>query len=299
MKTLRSAAALIVATAVSAFALAGAGFHWGFDFTTSMPDTEQEWLSFGSTDALIESANLEQSLETELQNHLGGRGIMHVSRLNFERGNINFGGKAFVDPPLLPFSIEASMNFGSWLYDGALHYIDPDKLTNSLEEGNLPNPDSLYAAQPITVAALGGAEYFGLDKTPYGKLQFDLTLKKELSTPIVKPHFGVGASAHFETPVLSQELIDNALDQDMSSLDVDQLDDLTSDKMMKKILDEITEGAKEPKMGMHFLAGAKIKLPVIPLGFYADGKYMLVFNNDKYETETNGVLVNIGVMLGI
>ncbi|MGM0462201.1 MAG: hypothetical protein ACQEQ4_07255 [Fibrobacterota bacterium] len=278
---------LIALLSTHSFALVGAGFHWGVDMSTRMDDTEMEALEFGIGD-LLDEFNLD-----------GDHNIMYANRTNFEAGNINFGGKAYVDPPLLPFSIETSINFGSWLYDGSITYIDPQKLEDlgpdDITDDNIIS--ELYSTQPITMASLSGEDYFGLDQTPYGKLQLDLSIKKDLSLPIISPQFGLGPSVHFETPVLSRELIENALDMSQNPQNI--IESIDDPDNRKKILDEITDGAKEPKVGMHFLLGVSVSPPVIPLGVYVDGKYLLVFNNDEYETETNGILINAGLQIGI
>ncbi|ERP31505.1 hypothetical protein [Chitinivibrio alkaliphilus] len=269
-----------------AMAFVGAGLHWGFDFSTALDDTETAW-----GNSLGESTDLDFLADLGIsQDNLGDFADLHpayISIANFERSPINFGGKVYVDPPLVPFAVELSMNFGTWLYDGSISYINPEEI---LAYGGDSPRDDLYEE-----LVLDDGSYFGIDETPYGKLHLDLTIKRDMRLPIISPQIGIGPSLHFETPVLSADLIEDAVG------DIDDLQELVQSNpsaARDDILDEITDGAKEPKMGMHFLLGLSVSPPVIPLGVYVDGKYHVVFNNDDYETDTNGLLLNAGLQIG-
>lgn len=307
LKHLLKATALVSLLAAPAFSLGGgAGFHWGFDWTTTMDDVPKENLSFTMN---LENSAIKpifESLDTTVLTSLASQPLIYVSRENFERGAINFGGKAFINLRTLPLDIEASINFGAWRYDGAIHHIDPTATNDSLSAAGvgaltwLQDNGPVYASIPLNIQTITGKEFFGLNKTPYAKLHADLTIKKTFKPKVIgrfiQPCIGLGASIHFETPVLSQQLVESALSVDVSDLTPE---DFTSTEALKKIMDEITESGKEPKMGMHVLVGTSVKPPLIPLGFYVDGKYNLVFNDDEYPTKTNGFLVNAGIMFKI
>lgn len=272
---------LITFLSIPSFALLGAGFHWGFDFTTTMDDVEGENI-FKVSDFNSDSITLPPEFDS--------LSFMKVSRTNFDRTAIDFGGKIFVD--VLPVEIEASINLGVWQYDGVISY-----LSGVDSSGGTAVPT--YTDEALTIENLGGISYFGVDKTPYGKLNLDLTLKKTLKKiPIIKPSFGAGMSVHFATPVLSEQLIKDALDlgDDLSSINPD---DLTDPAAIESILKQITDGAKKPKTGMHLLVGLKAKLPVIPLALYVDGKYIIMFNSieDNVGVKTGGILLNTGILL--
>ncbi len=301
LKHLLKAATITTLLALPAFSLGGgAGFHWGFDFTTSMDDEPKEALSF-TVDFGNENLPIIDDAVKSLLND-SDNPFMFVSRDGFERGKINFGGKAFINLRRIPLDIEASINFGSWRYNGAINYVDFDSTMTLFTNGGIDalSNGPVYESVPLNIKTVTGKEYFGLNQTPYAKLHLDLSIKKTFKPKVVgrflQPSVGLGASIHFETPVLSEELIKNALDMDVSTL---APEDFTSTAALKKIMDEITESGKEPKMGMHFLVGVSVKPPLIPLGFYVDGKYNIVFNNDDYLTKTNGILINAGVMFKI
>lgn len=270
-------ALIVLLFATSGFAIGGIGFHWGFDYTTSMTDNPQDEILSGSD--IDWEGGLPPQFDTT---------IAFISRAGMERTPINFGGKVFID--VLPIEFEFSMNMAIWQYDGAISYVDSvdDEL----------NP--IYKSVPVTISDFGGDNYFGVDKTPYGKFNFDFTLKKTFEdVPIVKPSLGAGISIHSATPVLSAELVENALGLD--NLDGIDLGDIMTPDAMTKILKEITDGAKKPSTGMHLQFGLKVKPPVIPLAVYADGKMMFMFNDieENVGIETKGFLLNVGLMFTI
>jgi hypothetical protein len=257
------------------FSAVGFGFHWGFDFTTKMGDSLNSPVDLG-IDAI---SDIEDTL---------GQSFMTISRSNFDRTPINFGGKVFVD--ILPVDIEASFNFGTWSYDGEINYLTIDP-----ENGSLDTTTILLGVKEIL-----GDDYFGLSSTPYGKLHFDLTLKrtffKDKKRWFIKPSLGAGASVHFATPVLSEQLIVDAFDL-AEDFDLADLENKLTGNGAEDILNEIMEGAKKPKAGMHLLVGLNLKIPVLPFGIYADGKFMIPFGEieEGIKMENTGFLINTGI----
>ncbi len=274
--------------AAPSFAIVGAGFHWGFDFSTSMTDTKQESiLTAGEVD-------LKKVMPdgVTFPDNFKDSSFLFISRANFERTPINFGGKVFVDA--LPVEFEVSVNMGIWQYEGAINYIDTFSVEGS-------DATLSYAKEIIGIEKLGAPSFFGVKNTPYGKFQTDFTVKKTFKKiPLIKPSLGAGASAHFATPVISESLVKSALGitDDAMAFNVSDLENVDN---MKKILDAITDGAKKPKVGMHIVAGIQVKPPVIPLGIYVDGKYMIMFDDIEsgVGVSTKGFLVNAGIMFKI
>jgi len=277
-KELTTALIAISLFATPSMAIVGAGVHWGFDFSTNMSDSNHE--------DILRAKDL---LDTTMLGDFKDSSFLFISRSGFERTPINFGGKVFFD--LLPVELEASVNMGIWQYDGKINYLSIDTSAATLS----------YKEESITIENLGGASFFGVNKTPYGKFQTDVTIKKSFKKiPIITPSFGAGASAHFATPVLSADLVNRALNIGSNISEIDPTT-LTSTEAMKRILTEITEGAKKPKVGMHIVAGIQVKPPVIPLGIYVDGKYLIMFDDIEsgVGVTTKGFLVNAGIMLKI
>jgi hypothetical protein len=288
--------AFVTFSAVSSvYAIAGAGFHWGFDYSLSMEDVKKEKVNLfpGSNDPLIGS-----TLDA-----LKDYDFFSVSRTGWKASAINFGGKAYID--MIPFieALEVSCNFGLWQYNGSLKYIDVAGSTIS-ENGVVP----AYKYLNLTIGELGMPKYIGLDGTPYAKLQLDATVRKTLlDLWIIKLSGGAGFSSHFATPLLTASLVEGVLGKSLN--DPATLNALMSGNLGtqvgKDIVNKIIEEAMgKPIYGMHILLGVKAKLPVIPIGLYVDGKYMIPFTKYDSDAGNNGIngfglLVNAGLSLSI
>jgi len=283
--------AFVMFSAVSSgYAIVGAGFHWGFDFSLSMEDEPGE------------AVNLP-GLTDEIKTELNGNSLITVSRTNWRSSALNFGGKAYID--FLPFieAIELSCNFGLWQYDGALNYADlsPDGLQYIASKGK-----PQYKQVELTSKSTG-LDYWVLEGTPYAKFQLDATVRKTiLDLWIIKLSGGAGFSSHFSTPLLTAKLVEDAVGEKLSN--VDKLPTLLSDPngeigsaIVQKIIDE---ALGNPVYGMHILLGIKAKLPAIPVGIYVDGKYMIPFTKfDENAVDKAidgwGLLLNAGISLSI
>ncbi len=273
---------LLLIISLPSYAVIGFGLHWGLDLTTEMENNSSEYVNIGiDTTALPNIPDMNYS----------DYGFMYVSRMNFDRSPVNFGAKVLID--ILPVDIEGSMNFGLWKYDGHVRYFNPQK--------SLLNQKISYDTLEITPKEVLGN---GLNETPYTKLQFDLTLKrtffKKKKSMILKPSLGAGATVQFASPVLTNTLVEDALDIDGREYSAEDFQKLiTADGATKAILDEITDGAKKPKAGMHLVVGLYIKPPVIPLSIYADGKAIIMFEEIEKNIGMNntGFMLNTGIML--
>jgi len=278
------AALLAVFSVSTSHAIVGAGFHWGFDFSMSMEDVNDE------------KVNLKLPAGVSIPAELSP---FYVSRENWKASPINFGGKAYIDFIPVIDAIEVSCNFGLWQYDGALNYVDVASLNGSNEP--------TYKKVDLTLDGQG-MNYIGLGGTPYAKLLLDATVKKKVfSFPpdpleMLKISAGGGMSVHFATPLLSASLVEEAFKG--QTIDEKFLAGLSnpgnenSKAVVQKIIDE---ALGEPVFGMHIVLGAQFKLPVIPVGFYVDGKYMIPFT--KFDEDKNisgfGLLLNAGISLSI
>jgi hypothetical protein len=283
--------ALITLSAVSSsYAIAGLGFHWGFDYSLSMDNVTDEKVNV-----------LPQGLPDELS----GFDLFSVSRTDWKASAINFGGKAYVD--FIPFieAVEVSCNFGLWQYNGALNYADFSDLSLTGIQ-NIVNNGPKYNKLDLTIGSVGLPEYIGLNGTPYAKLQLDATVRKTIvNLWIIKLSGGAGVSTHFSTPLLTAKLVEDVVGTKLS--DPTAIAGLLapggslSKDIVQKIIDE---AMGKPVVGMHILLGIKAKFPVVPVGLYVDGKYMIPFT--KYDTDAGdkgingfGLLVNAGLSLSI
>jgi hypothetical protein len=301
------AACAVFALALPSQAIIGVGVHWGFDWSLSMDNVPSEQMTIDNlklTGLPMAPAGFDTVPSVLLP--------IYIGRTDFDRTVVNFGDKVLIDA-IKWFAIELSANFGMWEYEGVVIY----PRTLQFRTNPDPNPDKpgdLFTIAPSDFDTLAitcdqlNVKYLGLDKTPYAKLNIDLTVRKNIFAIPKKLktwslYAGAGASVNFATPMLSAQLVEDALGKKVERT-FDSLTSLGSDflgdsDVMKAVLDEIVAGLTVPKWGMHILLGTQVKVPVIPLAFYVDGKFMIPFGDlDPYvDLKGYGFLVNAGVML--
>jgi hypothetical protein len=294
-------------------AVVGVGVHYGIDATLDMKDLRGESLEF----LHFQLNTVEQFAPSQfdislLPQHLrdmttiSGKDIpLYVDRIDWKRSPLNIGGKVYIDAIPVIDAIELSMNFAMWEYLGQIRYpngVDPAKLTTAQHLADVFTYDSL----PVTLDQFD-IGYGPLHQTPYTKLHFDLTVRKNVikvpkKMKIFRLYAGGGATLAFATPLLSTSLVEKALGSDLDVTDFNQLMSVVNvQDNQRKILDEIINSLMTPHFGMHLVVGTMIKLPVIPLGFYVDGKLMIPFGDidENLDRAGFGFLVNGGVTLGL
>jgi hypothetical protein len=283
----------MLACAVSAYSIAGIGVHYGFDYSLSMKNTDP----FGER---VTFSNLSLTTTVPGIPALTGSSLpIFISRKDFTSTGLNLGGKLYID--IIPFidALEISCNYGVWKYQGAINY--PTGLVSAANL-NLTNPadpaNFTYEALPLQVDG----------KTPYSKLQFDLTARKYLVQippiiKIVKIYGGAGMTFNFATPMLSNKLIQDVMaNAAQGSKDITSLaTSLFTDAIAAQIVDKLKSGLSEKSVGMHLVAGVMIKLPMVPVGIYTDAKFMIPFGKLDSEVDLGGTgfLINLGLLLGI
>jgi hypothetical protein len=261
-------------------------------------------------DTLQQIADAQSSLS-------GGTLPVFVDRLNWEASPLNFGGKFYIDIIPVLNAIELSTNFGMWQYDGRVRYPETVKPLADIEamRSEYGGLDSIpmaaifeYDTMDVTMEVLKDSKYFGLlSRTPYAKLHIDATIRKNLAKfpPVVnlfKLYAGGGPSVHFATPLLTTDLVETAIGESLEGKSLDEVQQILQDHVqMEPVLTEIITSLFTPRVGVHLVAGVHFKPPVFPVGFYVDGKYMLMFQSmDEYvDLSGNGLLINAGVTLGL
>jgi hypothetical protein len=289
--------ALITLSAVSSsYAIAGLGFHWGFDYSLSMPDGKESVEIPANGFDLGRFQDLAFLPGFALSDTVKNATPLKMSRANWDRHWLNFGGKLFVD--IVPFIdiIELSFNLGVWQYDGEVSYLDVGAIdAAALTSGNLP-----YKSLPLTLDEYD-MSYFGLHGTPYAKLQFDASVRKTvLNLWLIKFNAGAGVSMNFTTPILDGGLIedvkaDKGLDPEGMIAEFLKPGSPMGQAIVEKIIDELFT----PRFGAHIVAGAHLKLPVMPIGVYVDGKLMIPISkyDENKQVKGLGFLVNTGLSL--
>jgi hypothetical protein len=100
--------------------------------------------------------------------------------------------------------------------------------------------------------------------------------------------------------MLSSHLVQDVINENASNNGTDLSTLVTpNNPIMKGVVNKIIEGLTQPSYGAHIDLGLMVKIPVVPLGVYVDGKFMIPFGQlDKYVNIGGmGFLVNAGVAL--
>lgn len=293
------ACALVLAATLPSWALVGIGVQYGLDYSVSMKNTT----------GLGEHVTFD-SLKLDLGSNAGNTVLLgqdipvYVTRSNF-KSDFAFGGKIYID--VIPFidAVEVSADFGLWDYVGQMKY--PNGIKNPGAQ-NLADPQNFtYDSTELTLANFG-LGYFGLKNTPYAKLQLDATVRKYIvripkMLKVLNLYGGAGLTVNFATPVLSSHLVQDVVNEsakDTLSPGTVGPDLLSNSTIMKGVVNKIISGLTQPSYGAHIDLGLMVKIPVVPIGVYVDGKFMIPFGQmDKYVKDLSGmgILVNAGVAL--
>jgi len=299
----------------------GMGVHWGFDFSMSMKNGNDIMDIPGGAFDLRHFPGFElpeipeipddnpdiPDITVDVPNFLITDPYLKMSRSDWERSPINFGGKLFVD--VVPYieTIELSFNLGVWQYNCVASYLDVDSIRglmfpdgDSPEESLRELPEVLpYKDVPLTLKEYN-LNYLGLDGTPYLKLQLDASVRKTVfNLWRVKFNAGAGVSVNFATPLLNSSLIE-AVQNDRK---IETAEDLVknfmddSEGMGQDIVKKILSESLIPRFGAHIAAGARLKMSVV--GIYVDGKLLIPISkyDENKQVKSLGILINTGLSL--
>ncbi len=340
-RSLMGAAALLACMVVPSRAIVGIGVHYGLDFSLSMDAAFDEPIAFqefgvtqftgfmrGFNDTIIahSNSNLDSAELSSLYEKLEAQGSdfsatlpILLSRTGIERTWVNLGGKFYIDIIPVLDAVELSVNMGVWEYEAYLKYpqgvksnVTEEGIRAAFSDGDYSSVLVMNDSIPITLTEFG-MDYAGLSGTPYSKLQFDLSIRKNIVAlpkrmKIFRLYAGGGPSMHFATPVVTSEMVEkvagDAIEKALEegSGDFSQLQTKFKDgETLKPIIEEILAGLAVPKFGLNILVGTHVKLPVVPIGFYVDGKLMIPFG--PYDEAANltgyGFLLNGGITVGL
>jgi hypothetical protein len=304
------AVAVFLVQTSSVFAIAGIGLQYGLDMTMKMNNTYMEQTTFNNLKFSLNGlASLPDTFTSS--SFLTGKDIpIFINRTDWKNTGINLGGKIYIDVVPVIDAIEISGNFGVWQYNGSVLY--PSSITPN---GQVPGPNSSfkdlvninYDTLPISLKQLYPNRFFwGVTETPYAKLHLDATVRKYLLQvpPVInmfKIYGGAGLSVDFATPMLSSQLIQDAIGSALNgTYSIDQFPQIFNNpNIERKIIDQILNNLMTPHFGCNIALGAMFKIPLVPIGIYIDGKYIILFSKlDKYvDVGGTGLLLNFGAAL--
>jgi hypothetical protein len=326
LRRLTALCGLVFCLTAPSYAILGVGAHYGIDRTLSMEDdfndqVELEAETFSVTGLVKSIPNVPSGLSVSLDSLASLLGMsteietalpFYASRANLEPTPLAFGGKAYIDIIPILNAVEVSVLFAAWQYDGAMRY--PKGIRDDIDVAALgQNPQDIVYEDifemdtiPITLES-AGHNYLGLNRTPFARLQIDATVRKNiLSVPpvvnLVRIYAGGGPTLAFTTPLLTSDLVENAIGERLQNVDgtVPDIEGMLRDKeLQKEVLDMIIKEAMQPKFGMHLMAGAMLKLPVVPFGIYVDGKLVIPFGEYDVGLTGTGITLAGGISFGL
>jgi len=246
MRKILFAAVFAIFASTQAFAIVGAGAHYVMNVTGSLD---------ASKGPVYNIPGLGKSIEVEQQKADGLQGI---------------GFKGWID--ILPFvDIEGTFNVAATRYKTSLLIPIPGPNPGETETKKIPlayTPDAPYnmifdRADPL-----------------YGIFTGDLSVTYPItSIPIIRPYAGLGLTYLASIPVIDKDFTKKMLEKNSNLINDLTGADPTKDpnKVATDIGDALISALKDSdyKTGItgHAIAGFRLKLPVIPLAIYANGKY--------------------------
>ncbi len=174
-------------------------------------------------------------------------------KIGFSHGDFSyiqgFGFKAWLD--ILPkIDIEATFNIQFASYNASLWNGD-EEIPLHIELSGVP---------------------FGKATPKYIAMNADISVTYPfLSIPLIpiRPYVGAGLTMYWNTFILNKSFVEKVIDR----MD----DDFTMDekKLAEKVVDMAKKEGLNKSVGFHLLAGARFKLPIIPIAAYANVKCYL------------------------
>jgi hypothetical protein len=294
---------LIIITAIALIALAGAPASFagaGFGLTVG-----RDWsLDMSNTEGVGERAALDSALvsldgiSVILQ---GDQTPLFVSRRNWRQSLVSLGLRAFIDgfPGIHRYQLSA--NFSAWEYDGAILFpsafapgVSPQQIL-----ANPGNPDLYVLEREEISLEASDRRLFGIDATPYARLQFDLTAARYLfrDIPFIDWYAGAGLSLHFATPALSDEVAAKALEEQLAqSPDLSTLRQRITENINDIIIDELLDRLSNPGVGAHITSSVTVRPPRIPAGVFVEVlfQFPLKRTNPDIDMREYGFTLNTG-----
>jgi len=180
------------------------------------------------------------------------------------------GFKAWID--FLPFiDIEGTLNIAATRYKTFLiipPQTDPIKLSYT--------PEAPYSM------------IFGDADPLFGVVNGDLSITKPFDLPIIRPYIGAGISYFASIPIVNASFAEKMF----SNIEFDPANEEAAAEMGKALAKTLQEESYTTGVGGHLIAGLRIKVPIIPIAAYANGKYY--FGGNTNSQFTQGFVLEVG-----
>ena len=164
-----------------------------------------------------------------------------------------FGFKAWID--ILPFvDVEGTFNIQFASYNATL-WADGEPHPLEIELGGTP----FAKATPKFIA-----------------MNADISVTKPFSIPLfpIRPYVGAGLTIYWNTFILNNAFVEGVLERSGKDLSGSSAKDIANE-LAKNVVDAAKDKGLNKSVGFHLLAGARFKLPIIPIAAYANVKVYL------------------------
>jgi hypothetical protein len=283
MKKVLFAAAIALFASTEAFAIIGAGAHYVINTGSLKGSSGDVPIVLTIQNPITESPeDISTNIKVTQKKADGLQGL---------------GFKGWID--FLPFvDIEGTFNVAATRYETILSIPTPTQ-DGTVEYENISltySPDAPYNM------------LFDKASPLYGIFTGDISVTYPItSLPIIRPYAGVGFSYLASIPLVNSDftkkMIENAPEL-VSALAVDPADPSAqtaaaeaADAIGKALVKTLKESEYKTGMGGHIIAGFRLKLPIIPLALYANGKYYI--GGDLGSQFSQGFVFELGGGLAI
>ncbi len=171
-----------------------------------------------------------------------------------------FGFKAWID--ILPFvDVEGTFNIQFASYNATL-WADGEPHPLEIELGGTP----FAKATPKFIA-----------------MNADISVTKPFSIPLfpIRPYVGAGLTIYWNTFILNNAFVEGVLERSGKDLSGSSAKEI-ADALAKNVVDAAKDKGLNKSVGFHLLAGARFKLPIIPIAAYANVK---VYLGGEYDSD--------------
>ncbi|MBR3071783.1 hypothetical protein [Fibrobacter sp.] len=171
-----------------------------------------------------------------------------------------FGFKAWID--ILPFvDVEGTFNIQFASYNATL-WADGEPHRLEIELGGTP----FAKATPKFIA-----------------MNADISVTKPFSIPLfpIRPYVGAGLTIYWNTFILNNAFVEGVLERSGKDLSGSSAKEI-ADALAKNVVDAAKDKGLNKSVGFHLLAGARFKLPIIPIAAYANVK---VYLGGEYDSD--------------
>ena len=111
--------------------------------------------------------------------------------------------------------------------------------------------------------------FFGKARPLFAMISGDLSITYPFTMlPVIRPYLGAGISYIANTPVMDKKFVENYFNKEYPYEDEEDRNQIS-----EEIADEFEDEGFDMGIGGHAIAGFRIKVPIIPIAFYVNGKY--------------------------